>query len=551
VGSSVDNTERAGRVRNFRQPFLVCAAPGYGEPVDPIQTTLVILLVAVVAFITNRIPVGVVAVGVSVALWATGVLSLGEALAGFGDPTVVFIATLFIVSEALDSTGVTAWAGQEVVSRAGKSRTPLLIMISLLVAVLTALISVNGAVAALLPVVVVVAVRVGMQPSQLLMPLAFSAHAGSMLALTGTPVNIIVSEGAVDAGARPFAFFEFGLVGVPLVVGTIVIVVLFGKRLLPHREPETLPADTSAYARTLRAEFALPEGMELVSSAAGVTEAMVSPRSPLIGTHLFAGQTTPSGDLVVLGVRRAGTALTGPDTALEVGDTLLLRGSWDDLERHTEGSEVLVVESPATLRRSVPLGRGAKRASTILAAMVILLATGAVPPAIAGLLAAGAVILTGVMPVERAYRAVSWTTVLLVAGMIPLATAFTQTGTADMIADGLLRAVGGSSPTVALLAMCLITMLLGQLISNTATVLIMVPIAAVIAADLHVSPLPFMMGLAVAGAAAFLTPVATAVNTMVMEPGNYRFSDYWKLGLPLLILFLLVAVLWVPFVWKF
>ena len=108
-----------------------------------------------------------------------------------------------------------------------------------------------------------------------------------------------------------------------------------------------------------------------------------------------------------------------------------------------------------------------------------------------------------------------------------------------------------SSPTMALLAMCVLTMALGQVISNTATVLIMAPIAAVLAAGLDVSPLPFMMGLAVSGAAAFLTPVATPANMMVMEPGGYAFRHYWKLGLPLLILFLAVAVLWVPVVWNF
>ena len=205
---------------------------------SPVATTLVILALAVVAFVSNRIPLGIVAIGVSVALWLTGILDLGEALAGFGDPTVIFIATLFVVAEALDATGVTAWAGQQVVARGGDRRTPLLVVVCLLVAVLTALISVNGAVAALLPVVVVVATRAGLPPSQMLMPLAFSAHAGSLLALTGTPVNIIVSDAAADAGARPFGFFEFALAGVPLLVGTLLVIVLVGQRLLPDRVPE-------------------------------------------------------------------------------------------------------------------------------------------------------------------------------------------------------------------------------------------------------------------------------------------------------------------------
>ncbi|ANJ27047.1 SLC13 family permease [Agromyces aureus] len=518
---------------------------------DPVALTLGILALAIVAFLSNRVPLGIVAIGVSVALWATGVLDLGQALAGFGDPTVIFIASLFVVSEALDSTGVTAWAGQVVIGRAGTRRTPLLLVICVLVAVITALISVNGAVAALIPVVVVVATRAGIPPSQMLMPLAFSAHAGSMLALTGTPVNIIVSETAADAGARPFGFFEFGLVGLPLLVGTLAIIAVFGRWLLPSRTPTTLPRDLGALSDTLRRQYAIPDGTELIGVRNGVTEVVVAPRSKLIGLRLFAGMTTPSGDLVVVAVQRAGEELVGPDATLQPGDTLLLSGAWDDLERRTAGPDVLVVDRPSGLRRSVPLGVGAKRAIVVLGLMVVLLATGIVPPAIAGLLAASALVLLRVLTPMQSYRSISWTTVVLVAGMIPLSTAFVQTGAADLVARTLLDVVGDASPTVALLAVCVLTMVLGQLISNTATVLIVAPIAVVVAGELGVSVLPFMMALSVAGAAAFLTPVATPVNTMVLEPGGYRFGDYWKLGLPLLLLFLAVAVLYVPLIWPF
>jgi di/tricarboxylate transporter len=519
--------------------------------VTPVEITLLILGLAVVAFMTGRIPIAIVAVGVSVSLWATGVLDLHQALAGFGDPTVIFIASLFVVSAALDATGVTAWAGQQAIARGGTSRVGLLMTFCLLVALLTALISVNGAVAALLPVVVVVAVRVGLPPSQLLLPLAFSAHAGSMLALTGTPVNIIVSEAAQDAGARAFGFFEYTIVGAPLLIGTVLIVLAFGKRLLPSNATTEMPADIAALAKALRSDYQLPAGEKLIDAARGVTEVVIPPRSALIGTHLFAGQATPSGDLVVLGVQRGGEPLVDRHSSLAVGDTLLLGGEWEQLERHTAGSEVLVVTDPATLRQGVPLARGAKRALVILGAMILLLVTGWVPPAIAGLLAAGAVILSGVFTPARAYKAVSWNTVLLVAGMIPLSTAFISTGTADLIAERLLSVIGNAPAQIALLAMCVLTMVLGQLISNTATVLIMVPIASALAFEMGVSVLPFMMALAVSGAASFLTPVATPANTMVMEPGGYKFGDYWKLGLPLLLLFLAVAVLWVPVIWPF
>lgn len=518
---------------------------------DPIAITALILVAAVIAFVSGKIPVGVVAVGVSVALWATGILPLADALAGFGDPTVIFIGTLFIVSEGLDSTGVTAWAGQQVLTYGGGGRRRLLTMIALLVAVLTALISVNGAVAALIPVAVVVAARAALPPSQVLMPVAFAAHAGSMLALTGTPVNIIVSEGAFAAGARRFTFFEFAAVGVPLVLGALGIILWLGPKLLPKVEAASLPPDISAYARRLRKDYQLPAEMKLMGVRRGSVEVVVPPHSRLVGSHLFIGQATPSGDLMVLGILRHGEELISREATVMAGDVILLSGPWEHLERHTDTDAVLAVARPQTLRRGVPLGGGAKRALVILGAMVILLATGVVPPAIAGLLAAGAMILSGVLTAPRAYRAVSWTTVLIVAGMIPLSTAFATTGTADLIASQVLTFLGDAPPTVALLVMCVITMALGQLISNTATVLIMVPIATVMAAGMEVSVLPFMMALAVAGAASFLTPVATAANTMVLEPGGYRFGDYWKFGLPFVGLFLAIAVLWVPVIWPF
>jgi di/tricarboxylate transporter len=259
---------------------------------------------------------------------------------------------------------------------------------------------------------------------------------------------------------------------------------------------------------------------------------------------------TESGDLVVLAVQRRGEHLPG-ETVLAVGDTLLLEGSWGALEERLDDPEVLVVDEPQLIRRQIPLGPGALRALVIVAAMVVLLATGAVPPAVAGLLAAGAIVVSGVLTIEQAYRGISWTTVILVAGMIPLATAMTETGAAARLADLLVDLVGGAGSYALLVGLFLLTAVLGQLISNTATALIVIPIAIETARDLDVSARPVLMCVTVAAAAALLTPVATPANLMVMEPGSYRFSDYWKLGLPLLVLYGGVAVLLVPVFWRF
>jgi di/tricarboxylate transporter len=503
-------------------------------------------------FIWDRLPVAVVAVGVALALWATGVLELEQALAGFGDPTVLFIAALFIVSEGLEETGVTAWVGQHLIGGAGESRSRMLVLTMLVSAGLTTLITPNGAVAALLPVVVVMAVRLRRQPSQVLIPLAFAAHAGSMLVLTASPVNVIVSETADDAGAGRFGFFEFALVGVPLLIATIAIAVLLGERLLPSRTPRSMPVDFSAHARTLVHQYGLGDDPgELLTRAGGVAEVVIPPRSGLVGETAYPGMVTDSGDLVVLAVQRKEEELSG-ETVLAAGDTLLLQGTWGALEYHLEDPDVLVVDEPAKVRRQlVPLGRGALQTIAVVVAMVVLLATGAVPPAVAGLLAAGAIVLGGVLTIEQAYRGIQWTTVILVAGMIPLSTAMSETGAAERLADRLVDAVAGLGPRALLLGLVLLTFVLGQLISNTATALVMIPIALSAAEELAISPKPVLMALCVASSAAFLTPVATPANLMVMEPGGYRFTDYWRLGLALMTVFGAVAVLLVPVFWSF
>ena len=601
---------------------------------NSIAITFAIIAGVVVLFISNRVPVVLVAIGTALALYATGVLNLGESLAGFGDPAVIFIASLFVVSAALDATGVTAWAGQLLVARAGQSRVRLLVLTMMLVALLTALISINGAVAALLPVVVVMATRVGRSPSQLLMPLAFSAHAGSLLALTGTPVNVLVSEAAAYAGLAPFGFFEFAIVGVPLLLGTIAIVVFFGQRLLPERRGQTIPPDLSKHARTLVEQYRLDEGLfrlrvrssspyvgsppnavdltnytgvslitiqagdgsgplrraklnegdilivrgsaeavgalasekvlafraddvpevadTLFNRTSGLAEVVIPPRSGMVGQPVFPGMITPSGDLVILAIQRRGENLGSNDVVLAAGDMLLLQGTWNALDKHLDDPDVLVVDSPELVRRqAVPLGTGAKEAIAVLLVMVLLLATGLVPSVIAGLVAACALVLLRVLTVDQAYRAINWTTVILVGAMLPLSTAMEKTGAANLMATTLIHLIGDAGPYALLAGLFVLTAVLGQLISNTATALIMIPIAMAAAAEIGVSPRPVLMCVAVASAAAFLTPIATPVNLMVMGPGGYRFGDYWKLGLPLLLFFFVVATFLVPAFWHF
>ncbi len=515
--------------------------------------TFIVLGAVVVLFISNRVPVAIIAIGTALSLWAFDVLSIEQATAGFGEPTVLFIASLFVVSEGLDSTGVTAWVGQQLINRAGSDSRRIVTSVMLVCALLTAFITPNASVAALVPVVVVIALRLQNPTSQLLIPLAFAAHAGSMLALTGSPVSVVVSDAAEQAGSGRFRFFEFALAGIPLLVGTLLIVVFLGPRLLPHRSAAAMPADLTLLEATLRRQYRIDGEFAdgLYGRRYGVGELVIPPRSRLAGQRFQRGMATESGELTIVAAMRNEVPL-GDAAELQAGDALLVRGTWTALSRQIGGDpEVLAVDEPDVVRRQVvPLGLGAKEAIGVLAGMVLLLATNAVPPVVASMLAAGVLILLKVVTIEQAYRAISWTTVILVAGMFPLSAAMRSTGAAEKLANGLVDIVGDSGPYPLLIGLFVMAAVLGQLISNMATALIVIPIALSAAAELDVAVAPVLMCINVACAAALLTPVATPANLMVMEPGAYEFHDYWKLGLPVLLWYFVIGVFWVPVVWR-
>jgi len=229
---------------------------------------------------------------------------------------------------------------------------------------------------------------------------------------------------------------------------------------------------------------------------------------------------------------------------------MLVHGAWPDVEALARSEELLVVDSPELVRRQlVPLGARAWRALAVLAATVALLATGVAPPAIAGLVGAAGMVLLRVVTPQQAYRAVSWETVVLVGGLIPLSVAIQASGAADSIANAIVGVVPAGNSHVLLIALFVLTAVLGQVVSNTATVLIVTPIAVSAAAETGTALAPVLMLVAVAGAASFLTPIATPANMMVMGPGGYRFGDYWRLGIVTMLAWLVVCVVLIPVVW--
>ncbi len=344
------------------------------------------LAATVAVFILDRVPVAIVAIGVALSLWATGVLGFDQSLAGFGDPTVIFIATLFVVSEALDASGVTAWAGQELIARVGESRTRLIVLMLLLVAFLTALISVNGSVAALLPVVVVLSVRLG-RPSvaaphaaRLRGPRRIAARADR---LARQRDRLRSREGR--GGRRDSASSSSRSSGSPSSSGRSRSSSSSASASCRTAARARWPRTSATHARTLVEQYELdqPAG-SLLTRTSGVAEVVIPPRSALVGDTVFPGMVTDSGDLVVLAVQRRGEDLGPGESTLAVG-------------RHAAPAGHVGRARAPPRRPGRARGRRARRASggrrsrsgrapgarsVVLAGMVVLLATGAVPPAV-------------------------------------------------------------------------------------------------------------------------------------------------------------------------
>lgn len=287
-------------------------------------------------FIWNKVPAVAISIGVSLVLFASGILTGQQVVAGLGDPTVILIAALFVVAAGLEASGVTAWAGQVLVKRAEGSVNRAFLLLMLLAALACATISVNATVAALLPVAIVVAYQLRLPTSQVLLPLCFAAHSATMLTLLGAPLNVISSNIADDAGYGGIGFFEFAVAGVPILIGSMAIMFFTRRFLLPERNGESLPADFSAHAQTLVEQYRIDDGLHRLR---------VRSTSPYVGQARAALDLLeyPGLSLVVVQDGQTGQPLTR--SAIAVDDLILVRGPRDELARLATTQHLGLVEN--------------------------------------------------------------------------------------------------------------------------------------------------------------------------------------------------------------
>ena len=291
----------------------------------------------------------------------------------------------------------------------------------------------------------------------------------------------------------------------------------------------------------------------LVTSEIGVAEVLITPRSVYIGNTLPSSTFSEKFGVQVLSIRRGNKLVSRKDTKLMFGDALLVRGSWDNIDvLQKEQRNFTVVGRPDDLSRQViELSPQAIVAVLSLVGMVVLMVFSIVPTVIAALIAAVVMVLGGCLDMNQAYRSISWQSVVLIAAMIPMSVALQVTGGAELIANALVNTLGTIGPLALMAGVFLLTTAFSQVINNTATAVLVAPIVLEAALVSGVSPYPLLMTVAVSASTAFLTPIGTTTNLMVMTPGGYNFNDYIKVGLPLMILFLITSLFLIPIIWPF
>ncbi len=281
------------------------------------------------------------------------------------------------------------------------------------------------------------------------------------------------------------------------------------------------------------------------SQELGMAELILPANSDLIGQTVLAARVRTEYGLSVIGLRRGqvvhGLGLLNEE--LRVGDILLIVGFWTDIRRaQRDARDFIVLNMPAEFDDVLPAARKAPHAVAILALVVTLMVSGRIPNVQAALIGCLLMGLFGCVDMVSAYRSINWKTLVLIVGMLPFALALERTGGVDLAANSLVALVGDTSPRLVLASLFAITAVIGLFVSNTATAVLMAPVALAVAHDLKASPYPFAMIVALSASTAFMTPISSPVNTLVVGPGNYVFGDFVRIGVPFAIIVLIVSV---------
>lgn len=367
----------------------------------------------------------------------------------------------------------------------------------------------------------------------------------------------LIGQTVATAGLR--TLFEVTVFGIRrkgrltsmLLPVTIETVIRNNDVLMVYAAPQHI--DDICEALNLAAQ-AFPKGLiRKMHSEFGVAEVMLRRGSSLEGKTIKQGRFRERFGLSVIGLIRDDVALSTDfdGTALRFADSLLLVGGWSSIEKLIHKRDFVVIETPAEMVEAPSHASKAPMALLIMLLMLLSMSSGLLPTLTAVMAAALAMVLTGCVTMEEAYQSLNGPSLILIACMLPVAIAMEKTGAAALIVDQLIQGFGGSDPMALGAALFIFTSVFSQFISNTATTVLVAPIALSAAQSLGVNPQPYMMMVALAASTAFATPIASPVNTLILTPGKYTFIDFVKVGVPLQFAAMLIALLLTPLLFPF
>ncbi len=575
---------------------------------------LAILVVMFVLFVMERIPVEVTAIGGAAAMLVLGILPIKEATSVLSNPAPWTIAMLFLVMGGLVRTGAIEMVIAQAERHAGdRPKTTIAVLIGG-VAIASAFMNNTPLVAVMIPVVIQLAVKMGMAPSKLLIPLSYMTVLGGMITLIGTSTNLLVDGVAAGQGLEHFSLFEIAPLGIAVMLAGGAFLALFGDRLLPVRQsmgvllndrrkmkfftevavpenstligqpvlsvdlfkrdgvrvidvlrgdaslrrdlvPVTLAAGDRVVLRTEMTELLGLQGrkdLHLVDKLSSVktetVEVLIGPGCRMEGRSLGELRIRRRYGVYVLAVHRRNQNIGRQldDLIVRVGDTLLLEGSIEDIQRLAADMDLVDISRPkvAAFRRpKAPIAIAA------LALIVVLSALDVAPILPLALIAVAVILITQCVDSDEAFSFVDGRLLAMIFAMLAVGEGLEQSGAVAMIVAGVAPWLEGLGPFLLILAVYAIGLIMTEFLSNNAVAVIYTPIAIELAEKLGHDPRPFVVAVMFSATLAFATPVGYQTNMMVYGPGGYRFSDFTKVGLPLNIIVMLVSALLIPVIW--
>jgi di/tricarboxylate transporter len=581
---------------------------------------LLVVLAAIILFVTEAIAADIVALLAMSTLVLGGIITPKEGLAGFSDSATVAVAGMLVMSTGLAATGAVSQMPRLLAPLFRKNLTLGLAAMMGLVSVISGFINNTACVAVFLPVCLGISRMTRVSPSKLLMPLSFAAIFGGTCTLIGTSPNLVVSSIAQNHGLAPFGMFEFSHLGlITLVVGTIYMLTL-GNWLLPERrraeemtkhfgmskylaeivllpggpsigktlatsplttevdlevvslsrdgEVKTVPSPSTVFKEgdtllvrcevdtvkelqqrqhiRLKTDLKVHD-IDLQKRDGALLEVLIPPRSILVKESLQSIDFRSKFGGTVIALRHRGEDDVIHDkiakTRLQTGDVLLVEVRRDRLDEFKARAGLVVISES---RFDMPQRSKMLTASLIFTTVVGLAAFDLLPIEVGSVAGALMMILTGCLTRDAAYQALDWKVIALIAGSLSLGTAMERTGVATYLGQGIVSELGAYGPMVLLSGTYFATMLLTELISNAAAAALMAPLAIASAASMGYDPRPFLIAVTFACSASFMTPIGYQTNLMIYGPGQYRFTDFLRVGIPLNLLFWIMGTLLIP-----